>query len=192
MLASVLDIDLNFIHYLDNNEPSVASLQLTNQVKEPFEFDFRISDLNSEQRQKMQTILSYYRDIFATNLSELGFTNRYKHRIETFRDARPVKMGFYNQSPHMHNETEKHLVEMKKNNIIKESTSEYYSPVILVKKKTAPGQPQQYRFCVDFRKLKLQTKSSFFPIPRLENVFDTLGEVQPQISTFTFTSSRDG
>ncbi|CAC5404338.1 unnamed protein product [Mytilus coruscus] len=181
VLASVSDIDLNFIHDLDNNEPYVASLQQTNQVKESINFDFSSSDLNSEQRQKMQTFLASYRDIFATNLSELGFTNRYKHRIETFRDARPVKMGFYNQSPHMHKETEKHLVEMKKNNIIKESTSEYHSPVILVKKKTAPGQPQQYRFCVDFRKLNHQTKSSFFPIPRLENVFDTLGEVQPQI-----------
>ncbi|CAC5379676.1 Retrovirus-related Pol polyprotein from transposon 297 [Mytilus coruscus] len=30
-------------------------------------------------------------------------------------------------------------------------------------------------------KIKLPTKSSSFPIPRLENVFDTLGEVQPQI-----------
>ncbi|CAC5404284.1 Transposon Ty3-G Gag-Pol polyprotein,Transposon Ty3-I Gag-Pol polyprotein,Retrovirus-related Pol polyprotein from transposon 297 [Mytilus coruscus] len=181
VLASVSDIDLNFIHDLDNNEPYVASLQQTNQVKEPINFDFSSYDLNSEQRQKMQTFLSSYRDIFATNLSELGFTNRYKHRIETFRNARPVKMGFYNQSPHMHKETERHLVEMKKNNIIKESTSEYHSPVILVKKKTAPGQPQQYRFCVDFRKLNLKTKSSFFPIPRLENAFDTLGEVQPQI-----------
>ncbi|CAC5392664.1 Retrovirus-related Pol polyprotein from transposon 297 [Mytilus coruscus] len=166
---------------VNNNEPYVASLQQTNQVKESINFDFSSSDLNFEQRQKMQTFLSSYRDIFATNLSELGFTNRYKHRIETFRDARPVKMGFYNQSPHMHKETERHLVEMKKNNIIKESTSEYHSPVILVKKKTAPGQPQQYRFCVDFRKLNVQTKSSYFPIPRLENVFDTLGEVQPQI-----------
>ncbi|CAC5362075.1 Transposon Ty3-I Gag-Pol polyprotein,Transposon Ty3-G Gag-Pol polyprotein [Mytilus coruscus] len=136
VLASVSDIDLNFIHDLDNNEPYVASLQQTNQVKEPINFDFSTSDLNSEQKQKMHTCLGSYRDIFATNLSELGFTNRYKHIIETFRDARPVKMRFYNQSPHMHKETEKHLVEMKKNNIIKEST---------------------------------------------KNVFDTLGEVQPQI-----------
>ncbi|CAC5392281.1 unnamed protein product [Mytilus coruscus] len=108
VVASVSDIDLNFIHDLDN-EPSVASLQQTNQVKEPIEFDFSSSDLNSEQRQKMQTFLSSYRDIFANNLSELGFTNRYKHRIETFRDARPVKMGFYNHSPHMHKETEKKI-----------------------------------------------------------------------------------
>ncbi|CAC5370038.1 Retrovirus-related Pol polyprotein from transposon 297 [Mytilus coruscus] len=146
VLAFVSDIDLNFIHNLDNNKPSVASLQQTNQVKEPIEFDLSSSDLNSEQRQKMQTFLSFYRDIFATNLSELGFTNRYKHRIEFFRDARSVKIGFYNQSPHMHKETEKHLVEMKKNNIIKELTSEYHSPVILVKKKAAPGQLKHRSF----------------------------------------------
>ncbi|CAC5388293.1 unnamed protein product [Mytilus coruscus] len=174
VLASVSDIDLNFIHDLDNNEPYVASLQQTNQVKEPIEFDFSSSDLNPEQRQKMQTFLSSYRDIFATNLSELGFTNRYKHRIETFRDARPVKMGFYNQSPHMHKETKKDEEKTfgrdeEKQHYQRKSTSEYHSPVILVKKKTAPGQPQQVnRFCVDFRKLNLsdpplKTKSSSDP-----------------------------
>ncbi|CAG2189189.1 unnamed protein product [Mytilus edulis] len=163
--------------------PSVASKQQTKEAKEPINFDFSTSDLSSEQRQKMQTFLASYRDFFATNLSDLGCTNRYKHRIETFRDSRPVKMGFYNQSPHtchMHKEKEKHLVEMKKNNIVKESTSEYHSPVILVKMKTAPGQRQQYRFCVDFRKFNLLTKKLSFPIPRLENVFDTICEVQPQ------------
>ncbi|CAG2199339.1 unnamed protein product [Mytilus edulis] len=57
VLASVSDIDSNFIHDLDNNMPSVASLQQFYEVNEPIHFDFSTSDLSLEQRQKMSCLL---------------------------------------------------------------------------------------------------------------------------------------
>ncbi|XP_076278424.1 uncharacterized protein LOC143208164 [Lasioglossum baleicum] len=53
--------------------------------------------------------------------------------------------------------------------IIRESTSEYASPIVLVKKKTG-----ETRMCVDFRKLNKVTLRDNFPLPLIEDQLDLL------------------
>ena len=54
--------------------------------------------------------------------------------------------------------------------IIEESTSMWLSLVVMVKKKNG-----QLPFAVDYRKLNVIIKQHTFPLPRLEDVFDTIG-----------------
>ena len=63
-----------------------------------------------------------------------------------------------------------------KNNLLHKSTSPYNSPVVLVKKKD-----NTYRFTVNYRKLNAITQPMYFPIPNLEEVFDTIGAAKPTI-----------
>lgn len=70
--------------------------------------------------------------------------------------------------------------------IIEESSSPYHAPVVLVKK----GSSNEYRFCVDFRKLNQQTIPISFPIPNLSDVFDTLADAEPEI--FSSVDLRSG
>lgn len=62
------------------------------------------------------------------------------------------------------------LQEMLDADIIEESDSMWQSPVVMVKKRN-----DQLRFAVDYRKLNAVTKQFTFPLPRLEDVFDTIG-----------------
>ena len=65
------------------------------------------------------------------------------------------------------------LKEMLEADIIEESDSMWQNPVVMVKKKNG-----QLRFAVDYRKLNAVTKQYSFPLPRLEDVFDTIGTTQ--------------
>ncbi|CAC5394344.1 unnamed protein product [Mytilus coruscus] len=92
-------------------------------------------------------MLGTNRGVFATNLSELGCTDLYSHRVET-GDSPPVRQRFYRQSPAIKAEASKHIEEMLKYDIIEPSQSEWASPICLVLKKSpksassTPNTPQ--------------------------------------------------
>jgi hypothetical protein len=54
--------------------------------------------------------------------------------------------------------------------IIEQSNSPWSSPVILIQKKSG-----DYRFCIDFRRLNAATIKDAYPIPRMDDVLDALG-----------------
>jgi hypothetical protein len=63
---------------------------------------------------------------------------------------------------------------MLKHDIIRPSTkSEWASPVILVPKKNG-----KLRFCVDYRQLNKVTKKDNYPLPRINEILDSLGNAQ--------------
>lgn len=76
----------------------------------------------------------------------------------------------------MRHETERQIHKMLKNDVIEESTSPYQSPVVMVKKSNG-----QYRFAVDYRKLNIITGLVSFPIPKLDEVFDTIADSKSKI-----------
>ena len=60
---------------------------------------------------------------------------------------------------------------MQRNRVIQPSNSPWASPVVLVKKRDGT-----HRFCVDYRALNAVTKTDSFPLPRIEDLLDQLGE----------------
>ena len=55
--------------------------------------------------------------------------------------------------------------------IIEESTSEWASPIVLVRKKD-----KSLRICVDYRKLNAVSQMEPYPMPRIEELLDRLGK----------------
>ena len=67
---------------------------------------------------------------------------------------------------------DKQVDELLEYGIIEPSTSAYNSPLVVVKKKTSVGCPQEYRVVNDFRGLNAQTVEYKFPLPLLVDVID--------------------
>ena len=79
----------------------------------------------------------------------------------------------------MRRETKRQTDDMLKHGIIKESNSNWHSPVVLVKKANS----NECRFAVDYRRLNKISKPQAYPIPRLSDIFDAIGEANAQFFT---------
>lgn len=137
-------------------------------------FDLQSSTctISPEQARKLMIFLGQNRDVFANDITELGLTHVHSHRIET-GDAMPTRQAPYRVNPEKKAEIDKQVEEMLQNDIIEPSTSEWQSPVVLVKKKDG-----SYRFAVDYRQLNKVTRPFSYPLPRIEDIFDAVGEAK--------------
>ena len=88
-------------------------------------------------------------------------------------DSAPIKQHPYRVSPMKKEILDKEVQYMLKNDIIEESQSNWSSPCILV-----PKHDGGFRFCTDFRKVNDKTKSDSFPIPRIADCIDQIGNAK--------------
>ena len=135
------------------------------------------TQLTNDQRQEMERIVSDFKDVFDT---KPGRTSLAEHRIETGL-AKPVRQPPY-RLPHAYRETvQKELAEMERDGVIEPSTSEWASPIVLVPKKDG-----SLRMCVDYRRLNSVSEADAYPMPRIDDLIDRLGDAK-YITTLDLT-----
>ena len=125
--------------------------------------------LDETHREQLQNLLDHFQDVLS---NEPGKTTIAEHNIET-GNANPVRLQPY-RLPHAYRETvRKDLQDMEENGIIEPSSSEWAAPIVLVKKKDGT-----LRFCVDYRKLNSLSQADAYPMPRIDELIDQLGQAK--------------
>ena len=126
------------------------------------------TSLTLDQKVMLKALLQKHSTVFSTGPMDMGRTNLIYHKIELDAEA-SVRHGLrripHEQLPGLKNEMEK----LQKMGGIEPSTSPFSSPTILVKKKDGT-----MRLCIDDRKLNSFTKKDAHPLPRIEDIFETL------------------
>ena len=134
----------------------------------------KLSHLPLVQRKELAEVITQYREVFPDVPSK---TNLIEHDVDV-GDSAPIKQHPYRVSPMKKELLDKEVQYMLKNDIIEESQSNWSSPYILV-----PKHDGGFRFCTDFRKVNDKTKSDSFPIPRIADCIDQIGNAK-FVSTF--------
>ena len=138
-------------------------------------------ELSDNQKQRVAQLLHRFKDSFSRDEWDLGLTHLTSHAIKT-EGAEPVKQP-PRRVPMAYAADEKKAIEdLMAKGVIRESTSPWASPIVLVKKKDGGVRP-----CVDYRKVNELVKPDGFPLPRIQDCLDAVAGSQ-LFSTFDLTS----
>lgn len=108
----------------------------------------------------------------STSVSVSSCTDVVKHKIDT-GDHPPIRQ-YPRRTPFVQRTKIAYMIsDMEKKGIVKPSISPWASPVVLVPKKDGTT-----RFCIDYRRLNAITKKDVYPLPRIEDILDTIGRAQ--------------
>ena len=130
-------------------------------------YDRSISSPDPEQKIQLRHLLSEFKDVFSHHDLDLGCLTAVKHKIET-KDALPVKQRMKRTPLGFQDVEQQHLDKMIKTGVIRPSTSEWASAPVLVRKRDG-----SVRWCNDYRALKDRTVKDCFPLPIIEDCFDS-------------------
>ena len=138
------------------------------QIWEELHLDRNEKNLTPTQLQKLRDLLQKYQHLWSVEGMPLTQTQSAEHRIDTGK-ARSLAQKPRPTGLKQKEEIQRQVEEMLRDGIINPSTSPWASPIVLVKKKDGST-----RFCVDYRKLNEVTVRDHYPLPRTEDILDTL------------------
>jgi hypothetical protein len=133
----------------------------------------KLDHLKPDERRHIEPVLMKYAHVFHDeNTNYFKGTQDIEHQISV-DDAKPIRKPPYKTPFALRQEMETQVLEMLKKGVIRQSTSPWSAPSLLVPKKSPDGKPK-YRFCVDFRALNSVTRSDPYPLPVIEETTSTL------------------
>ena len=138
-----------------------------NEINEVIESDFLISpgdiypnrkveledaQIKDSTRTEFERICEEREQAFSKNNKDIGKTQLIEMEIDMGENL-PVAQSPYTLSLKHYDWVRTEIETLEKAGVIERSLSPWASPVIVVPKKSAPGEPPRRRLCVDYRKV---------------------------------------
>ena len=128
-----------------------------------------LDGLENDEKKEVTRVLDRYSYLWDNK--RLGVLHGTRHRIDTH--GSPVFQHPYRAGPSARQAEKEEVDRMLKLGVIEPSTAEWASPVVLI-----PKPDGSTRFCVDYRKLNALTARDVYPLPRMDECLDSLGEAE--------------
>ena len=162
----------------------------SNFIKSPAEVDaHRKVDLEDkvikeETKEKFHKLCDRYDQIISKGSADIGKTLLVEMDIDT-GDNPPIACRPYTLPLKHHDWVKKEIEILDRAGIINKSISAWASPVVIVPKKSKPGEPPKRRMCVDFRRLNGKLPEvekmtggkgciSLVPLPKIDELYARL------------------
>ncbi|KAJ7991697.1 hypothetical protein DPEC_G00286570 [Dallia pectoralis] len=128
-----------------------------------------LNHLNEAERVAVQNMLREECSSFSTSEDDIGCIERLKLSI-SLKDIDPVARTYLSVPKPLYKEMKDYLHNLIAQGWVKKSNSPYASPVVCVRKKDG-----SMRLCIDYRELNKKTRPDRQPIPRIQDILDSLG-----------------
>ena len=127
-------------------------------------------NLPSSIQKQFNDLIYEYKDIFSKNEWDLGKCDAIAHSIEVYPGSKPVKLPNRRLPIHYKRDLQQKVDVFLEKDLIAPCHSPYSAPAMLVPKK----EKGKLRLVIDYRLLNKQTIKTSWPIPSIEEIFDTL------------------
>ena len=125
--------------------------------------------LSPQSRKQLEDLLKLYPKLLE---EKPGRTGLIEHTIP-LNNSRPIRQSPYRIPAAYRDEVEKELTEMLEHGMIEPTVSPWASPMVVVRKKDGTA-----RICVDYRRLNSVTDMDAYPLPRIEDILDSIGRAK--------------
>lgn len=151
--------------------PQVTPTSMTEKLKLVGlgDVDIESCETSGQCKERMADLVLQYEDVFSRHHLDCGEAKNFVHRIR-LSDNRPFRLPYRRVPPSQYQKLRQVLTEMEERDIIRKSTSEYASPLVLVWKKNG-----DLRICNDFRWLNKRTLKDAHPLPHQADCLAALG-----------------
>ena len=144
--------------------------------------DLQDAEITEEHQEAFKELCNEYKDIFSIDSSSIGKTPLIEMEIDTGDSPQFTQKPYTLPLKHAA-WIQKELEILEKAGVIVRSVSPWASPIVVVPKRTAPGEPPKRRLCVDYRavnSLLPPVKEAFsrakgvltlVPLPKIEELY---------------------
>ena len=161
--------------------PDTACLCSPVDVPGPCRVQLQDKDITTDIRQKFKELCEKYGEAFSKNNEDIGRTKPVKMDIDT-GDSPPVSSRPYSLPLKHYEWVQREIESLEHAGVITKSMSKWASPIVVVPKNSAPGEPPKRRLCVDFRKVnelqqevitagKTKGQISIHPLPKIDEMY---------------------
>lgn len=135
---------------------------------DPSLIDFSDSPIPEHWKSRLRQKLAERASAFSLHEWDVGLAKGVEHHIR-LSDDRPFRERSRRLAPADIEDVRKHLHDLLKAGIIKESRSPYASPIVVARKKNG-----SVRMCIDYRTLNTRTVPDQYTTPRIDDALDCL------------------
>ena len=122
--------------------------------------------MEPSQQEELKQLIHEYEHLFPDIPTR---TDKIYHDV-IVEDSKPITQHPYRMNPLKQKYRQDEVKYLLENDFIEPSQSNYSSPCILVPKSNGT-----YRMCTDYRKMNSVTKTDSFPVPRIDDCIDKVG-----------------
>ena len=155
------------------------------QVTEHRHVELKHQNISEEKKMKFEELKEKYPKVFSLNNEDIGCTQLVTMDVD-MGDSPPICQKPYTLPLKHYNWVQQEIEILECAGVIRKSISPWASPIVVVPKRSTPGEPPHRRMCIDFRKLNdLQPEVchadsqtggniSLVPLPEIDEMYGRL------------------
>lgn len=129
-----------------------------------------LGSLSSTHAQDISTLISQYSEVFGDHPQRCTLIS---HDVQLIPGTSPIRQAPYRLNPQKRHQMQKEVEYLLEQGLAVPSNSPWASPCLLV-----PKEDGQNRFCTDYRKVNAVTVPDAYPLPRVDDLIDEVGQTK--------------